>query len=331
MNLTVAIWDGCSLVGRGLQGGVRRLERGFTTGHRSGVPVLVHGQYLAGCSGVEFWFSRTVGEPGRVVRWCFFDVKARPGGSATKEKFRSEPGGLNQLMGGTTLVAFRGGFGVGEEGLGAFAGAVHDLLILGNGLELGGDVGEVQGAVVFDGVLERFEFGVEAKAVVLHLKGEAAALLDGESDGAELIGNALERRVAGPDEGAGAAAVGSGVGKGFVSGEGEGGLGGGAASREEVVAAGVAEEVSAEGVVEDDGAIERCGKDAVGGVGGSGAGLRGEASCAGFVNGDGEARGLELGVLEGVGNVRGGERSLGRERRGGVERATASMGPGRYA
>ncbi|MFY9748602.1 MAG: hypothetical protein WAK25_20105, partial [Acidobacteriaceae bacterium] len=46
MNLTVAIWDGCSLVGRGLQGGVRRLERGFTTGHRSGVPVLVHGQYL---------------------------------------------------------------------------------------------------------------------------------------------------------------------------------------------------------------------------------------------------------------------------------------------
>ena len=80
---------------------------------------------LAGCSGVEFWFSRTVGEPGRVVRWCFFDVKARPGGSATKEKFRSEPGGLNQLMGGTTLVAFRGGFGVGEEGLGAFAGAIH--------------------------------------------------------------------------------------------------------------------------------------------------------------------------------------------------------------
>ena len=144
--------------------------------------------------------------------------------------------------------------------------------------------------MVFDGVLEGFEFGVEAEAVVRHLKVEAAALFDGESDGAELIGNALEHRVAGPDEGAGAVAVGSGVGKGFVSGEGEGGLGGRAASREEVVAAGVAEEVGAEGVVEDDGAVEGVGKTPSVAVDASGAGLGVEVSCAGFVNGDGVAR-----------------------------------------
>lgn len=214
----------------------------------------------------------------------------------------------------SNLVTLRGGFAAGKEGLGAFAGAVHDLLVLGNGLELRGDVGQVPGAAVFDGVLESFELSVEAEAVVLHFKVEAAALLDGEGDAAELIGDALEHGVASPDEGAGATAVGSGVGKGFVAGEGEGGLGGGAAGCEEVVAAGVAEEVGTEGVVEDDGAIETSGEDAIGGIGGHWARLRGEASGTGLVNGDSEARGLELGMREGIGNVRGSERGLGGQR-----------------
>jgi len=211
----------------------------------------------------------------------------------------------------SNLVTLRGGLAAGQEGLGAFAGAVHDLLVLGNGLELRGDVGQVPGAAIFHGVLKSFELSVEAEAVVLHFEVEAAAFLQSEGDGAEFVGNALENGVARPDESAGAAAVGSGVGKGLVAGEGEGSLGGGAAGCKKAVAASVAEEVGAQGVVEHDGAIETRGEDAVGGVGGRRAGLGGEASGAGLIDGDGVARGLELGVLESVDDVGGSARGLG--------------------
>ncbi len=70
-------------------------------------------------------------------------------------------------------------------------------------------------------VLERLELGIEAEAIVLDLDVEAAADFDGEGDGAELIDEALKSGVGGPDEGAGALAVGSGIGEGAVAGEGD--------------------------------------------------------------------------------------------------------------
>ena len=119
-------------------------------------------------------------------------------------------------------------------------------------MELIGDVGETGGAAVFDGVLEGFELGVEAKAVVAEFNVEAAAFFDGEGDGAELVGDVLEGGIGSPDKGAGACAVGSRVGEGFVAGEGEAGLEAGAMGLKEVVSAGVVEEAGAEGIVELD-------------------------------------------------------------------------------
>jgi len=183
------------------------------------------------------------------------------------------------------------GFAAAEEGEGAFAGSVHDALVFGDGVELAGDVGEVGGAAVFDGVLEGFELGIETEAVVAEFDVEAAALFDGEGDGAELVGDALEDGIGGPDKGTGAAAVGSGVGEGFVAGEGEAGLITGAAGLKEAVGAGVVEEAGAERFVELDGAIDGGGKDVVARVADR-AGLGGEAAFAGFVDGDGVVGGL---------------------------------------
>ena len=98
---------------------------------------------------------------------------------------------------------------MGKKCQSTLACAVHDLLVLGNGLEFGGNVRQIGGLLVFDGILQRLEFGVEAEAVVANLDIEAATLLDGKGDGSELIADALQHRVAGPDEGAGAVTVGS--------------------------------------------------------------------------------------------------------------------------
>lgn len=46
-------------------------------------------------------------------------------------RVREDDRGANAL---SNLVTLRDGFAAGKEGEGAFAGAVHDLLVLGNGL-----------------------------------------------------------------------------------------------------------------------------------------------------------------------------------------------------
>ena len=218
-------------------------------------------------------------------------------------------------MYGVLVAGFLRGFAAAEQGEGAFTGAVHHLLVVGNGLELLGDVGQIGGAAFFDGVLQRLEFGIEAEAVVLDLDVEAAAKFDGKSDGAELIGEILERGIAGPDEGAGSMAVGPGVCKGAVAGEGKVGLAAAAVGGEVAVGAGVAEEAGAEGFIDADVAIDGSGKDVVILLGE--AGLGGEVSGAVFVDGDGVFGGLELGVLEGIDDA---SRGLGRERRGSQKR-----------
>src|ERR1700733_2403387 len=114
----------------------------------------------------------------------------------------------HQRNGDAGLVALLGSFAAAEEGEGALAGAVHHLLIVSDDFELVGDVGQIPGAAVFDRILESFEFGVEAEAIVTDFNIEAAALFQSEGDGAELVGDALEHWVAGPDKCAGAVAVG---------------------------------------------------------------------------------------------------------------------------
>ena len=192
------------------------------------------------------------------------------------------------------LVVF---LAVGEEGEGAFAGAVHHLLVLGDGVQLVGDIRQVRGAMVLEGVLQVGQFCVEAEPVVPDLQLETAAFFEGEGDGAELVGEPREDRILGPDERAGAFAVWSRIGECLVAGEGEVGPGGGAVRGEKAVGAGVAEEIGAERVIQKDGTIESGGEDAVGGVGDR-AGLRFEAAGAGFVDGDGVLRGLELGCAK---------------------------------
>ena len=197
-----------------------------------------------------------------------------------------------------SLVPFLRDVGVGQEGKSALAGAVHHLLILGNGLQFIGDVGQVGGTAILHRVLEGLQFGIKAEAVVANLNVEAAAFFEGKGDGAELVDDALEGGVAGPDEGAGTTAVGSGVSQGLVAGEGEVGLGGGAVCGEKTVGAGVSEQVGAEGVVELDGTVDRRGEDAIARVRDA-TWLGGKVASAGFVDGDGVVGGLKLRVTEG--------------------------------
>lgn len=199
----------------------------------------------------------------------------------------------------------------GEQIHGALAGSIHHALVAGDGAELIGDVGEVESAAVPDGVLQGFEFGIEAEAVVQDLDVETAPFLEGKGDGFEVVDHMLEGGIAGPDKLARAAAVRTGVGERFVAGEGEGGLRGGAARGKEAVFAGVAEEIGAEGVVEADGAIEGRGHHVVAGVGVR-PGFGSEVAGAGFIEGEGVLRGLKLRMLEGENDAGGGGGGLRR-------------------
>lgn len=213
------------------------------------------------------------------------------------------------------LVGFLRVFAATEQGEGAFAGALHYLLVLSNGLELLGDVGQVGGAATLDRVLQGFQFGIEAEAVMLNFHVETPAEFDGECDGAQIIGEALEGRIGGPDEGAGTLAVRAGIGKGTVTGEGKVALMAVAIRSEEAVGAGVLKEAGAEAFVDADGAIYGGGKDVVILLGD--AGLGDEMGGAIFLKGDGVTGGLKLRVLKGVDDA---GRGLRRQRCGGEKR-----------
>lgn len=192
------------------------------------------------------------------------------------------------------------GLALGEEGEGAVADAVHDVLIGNDVLKLGSDVEEIDGLLILERGLEELELGVEAKGVVVGFNVEAAADFEGEGDGVELIGELLEGGIGGPDEGAGAMAVGTGIGEGLVADEGHAAAAPVAGLLEELVVASVAEEAGEEDGVEADVTIEGRGIHVIGGVDGTEASLGGEVAHAIFEDGDGVASGLHFRMLEGV-------------------------------